>query len=187
MKIVSIRLKSASPISFGRHHTTPKKDRELANEYEHRTWQERLHYTAEGEVFIQPMALKNCLASTAKFLGLQIPGKGKSTYTKHFESGLLCTDPIKLGIHKDTVEREVLFVPSDGIRGSGKRVEKVFPLIREWQGEATLYVLDDILSQKVLETHLDAAGKFIGLGRFRPQNNGFYGRFAASIESVVED
>jgi hypothetical protein len=27
---------------------------------------------------------------------------------------------------------------------------------------------------------LEEAGKFIGLGRFRPQNGGFYGRFAVA-------
>jgi hypothetical protein len=29
----------------------------------------------------------------------------------------------------------------------------------------------------VFEHHLHEAGKFIGIGRFRPRNNGFYGRF----------
>ena len=37
----------------------------------------------EGEIVIPAMAFKQALDGVAKRLGDQIPGKGKSTYTKH--------------------------------------------------------------------------------------------------------
>ena len=40
------------------------------------------------------------------------------------------------------------------------------------------YILDDTITEDVFKEHLEEAGKFIGIGRFRPRNNGFYGRFA---------
>lgn len=121
-------------------------------------------------------------------MSIQIPGKGKATYTKHFEAGLLVMDAMTLPIKKADVPGEWLFVPSDGVRGSGKRVEKCFPVIREWTGKVQFVVLDETLlgeyrkdekgrSVTVFEHHLHEAGKFIGIGRFRPRNNGFYGRF----------
>lgn len=133
--------------------------------------------TEDGRIFIPPMSLKNCVAEAAKFLGKQIPGKGKSTYTKHFEAGTLVTDPIILPLKKEDVEGEWLFVPSDGIRGSGKRVDKCFPVIRSWSGEATFYIIDETITKDVFIDHLKDAGSLIGIGRFRPRNNGFYGRF----------
>jgi len=129
------------------------------------------------------MAFKNCVSEVAKYLSVQIKGKGKSTYTKHFEAGLLVMDPLVLPIKRDDVEGEWLFVPSDGKRGSGKRVDRCFPLIREWSGDVTFYVLDDIITPEVFEEHLRQAGNFIGIGRFRPRNNGYYGRF--KVKKVV--
>jgi len=41
----------------------------------------------------------------------------------------------------------------------------------------TFYILDEIITKEVFERTLTMAGQFIGIGRFRPQNNGFYGRF----------
>jgi hypothetical protein len=41
----------------------------------------------------------------------------------------------------------------------------------------TVYILDDTITKKVFEIHIKEAGKFKGVGRFRPSNNGFYGRF----------
>jgi hypothetical protein len=37
--------------------------------------------------------------------------------------------------------------------------------------------LDETITEEVFKLHLEESGKFIGIGRFRPQNNGFYGRF----------
>jgi hypothetical protein len=183
MRTITARLKSVSPYSQSRHYDTPKLDRELAKDYEARTWRDRLHTDKDGNVFIPPMAFKNALAEAAKFMGIQIPGKGKSTYTKHFEAGVLVVNPLPLGLSKDDVQGEWLFVPSDGRRGSGSRVDKCFPVIPEWSGEVEFYVLDDIITEDVFRQHLEAAGQFIGIGRFRPRNNGYYGRFA--VEGIA--
>jgi hypothetical protein len=177
MIIATVELESISPYSQSKHHITPKKDRELPKDYEQRTWRERLHVNKDGFVFIPPMAFKNCIAEIAKFLGMQIPGKGKSTYTKHFEAGILVTDEVVLSIKKEDVQGEWLFLPSDGKRGSGTRVDKCYPVIPEWKAAVTFYILDEIITEDVFTEHLNKAGQFIGIGRFRPRNNGFYGRF----------
>lgn len=180
MKIVRAHLESISFYSQSKHYT-PKPDRETAKDYEARTWRERCHTTNDGHIYIPPMAFKNCLSEAAKFLAMQIPGKGKSTYTKHFEAGILVLDELTLPILKDEVEGEWLFVPSDGRRGSGSRVEKCFPLIRSWAGIVTFHVADPVISKEVFEKHLNTAGTLIGIGRFRPRNNGYYGRFRVKL------
>jgi hypothetical protein len=140
-----------------------------------------MHYDENGDVFIPPLAFKNCIAEAAKYLSIQIPGKGKSTYTKFFEAGVTVIDPVPLGVNKDDVKGEALFVPSDGKRGSGKRVTKIFPFINKWKADVSFYVLDETITDDVFRHHLEEAGKFIGVGSFRPRNNGVCGRF------VVED
>lgn len=183
MRIAIAELESISPYSQSKHHEVARLARqdgsitETADDHERRTWRERCHADQEGRVFIPPMAFKNCLAEIAKYLSVQIPGKGKSTYTKHFEAGIMVLDGLTLPVMKDRVPGEWYFVPADGRRGSGKRVSKCFPVIHHWSGPVTFHVLDDVITPAIFEQHLRDAGNFIGIGRFRPRNNGYYGRF----------
>lgn len=190
MRVATATLESISPYSQSKHYqpdevgvratgtrTESPKDRET------RTWRERCHVDKDENLFIPPMAFKNCLAEIAKYLSVQIPGKGKSTYTKHFEAGVMVLEGLSLPIKKDAVSGEWLFVPADGRRGSGKRVEKCFPVVQSWTGKVQFHILDDVISPEVFEQHLREAGNFIGIGRFRPRNNGYYGRFA--VKSIA--
>ena len=179
---VTVLLTGISPYSQSRPIATPRGDRETAQDHEKRVWQERMHVNAQGEIFIPPMAFKNCLSEAAKFLSIQIPGKGKATYTKHFEAGVLVVEGMSLGVKADDVEGEWLFLPSDGKRGGGKRVWKCYPKIPHWSGSVTFHILDETITESVFKRVLEGAGSFIGIGRFRPRNNGFYGRF--KIESI---
>lgn len=181
-------LESLSQYSQSRHYTEPEKmQKETAADYEKRTWRERMHYDEAGQVMIPPMAPKLCIAEAARFLGMKIPGRRNATFTKNFEAGILVLDPIPLGIHKDKVPGEWLFVPSDGKRGGGSRVDKCFPMIAKWASQVIFHVLDRTITKDVFETHLKEAGNFIGLGRFRPRNNGYYGRFALRKMDWVEE
>lgn len=177
MKTAIATIEGISPYSQSRHHDVQRDKKETARDHEARTWRERVHANDDGSIIVPPMAFKNCLSETAKFLGMQIPGKGKSTYTKHFEAGVLCIEPLVLPIRKDNVEGEWLFLPSDGKRGGGKRVDKCYPIIRKWGGDVEFKILDETITEDVFREHLEQAGAFVGIGRFRPRNNGYYGRF----------
>lgn len=177
MKQCLVSLKSVSPYSQSRFHNTERDEKEGHDDYEKRTWKNRLHVNEDGNVFIPPMAFKNCLSECAKYLAMQIPGKGKQTYTKHFVSGVLVTEPLILPVKAGDVQGEWLHVPSDGTRGGTRRVMKCFPFISKWEGDVMFYIFDDTITEPVFQYHLDQAGKFVGIGRFRPRNNGYYGRF----------
>ncbi len=186
MKIATVRLKSASPYAQGRYHETPKLESENHTDYEVRVWREKAHVMDHGpdlgRVYIPPMQFKNCLAEAAKYLGIQIPLKGKSTYTKHFEAGVLVIDPMVLPIQKEELKSITLFVPSDGMRGGSRRVNKTFPIIHDWAGTVSFHILDETITKDVFLKHLDQAGKFVGIGAFRVRNNGLFGRF--SVEKL---
>lgn len=184
MYVVTFKLTGASPLSMSRVVTVEKKTGEKPDTYEERTWRERIHRDENGEAYMPPTALKNCLESVARFLSESVPGKGMAKYTKHFTAGILVTDPLMLGVKAADIPGERLFVPADGKRGGGKRVWKTFPVIAKWQTEARVYVLDPVLcddaGRAVLERYAKFAGQFVGLGRFRPERGGFNGRFAVS-------
>ena len=177
MWIAKTQLKSVSPYSPSRNHNSPKKEKESHADYEKRTWREKAHFTDGGIVVIPQMAFKLCLEECAKYLSIQIKGKGKSTYTKHFTAGVLVTDPLPIGIKKDDLQENELFLPADGQRGGGKRVWKSFPIIHEWEGTVLWHILDQTVTEEVFLYHIKQAGMFIGLGSFRPRNGGYFGRF----------
>lgn len=182
MEVATCKLKSISPLSFSKHVEVEKLPKELAKDYEKRTWREKIHADHNNQVFIPGAMFKNCISGAAKYLSLQIPGKGKSTYTKHFEAGIMCYEPAYIGLKKDDVNEEWLFVPSDGKRGGTTRVLKCFPLVNEWEAEVKFIITDPTITRDVFEQHLQEAGHLIGIGRYRPRNNGYYGRFI--IENV---
>lgn len=179
MKIAIATLESASPYSQSRSYSyeIAKEPRETPDAYEGRTWRNKCHTMPDGKVFIPPMAFKMAVDRAATMLGRQIPGKGKSTYTKFFLSGCLVMDPVILPITKDGVVCDRIYANADGVRGSGKRVWRNFPRIDEWKGDVKFHVLADEITEDVFEEHLRQAGSFVGIGRFRPQSGGFYGRF----------
>ncbi len=193
MKMLTARLKSASPYSQSKHYKAEEMQGESKDDYAMRTWRNYMHADKDGNVFIPPGAFKNCLSEAAKFMSIPVPGKGKATYTKNFEAGVLVVKGPYLGLKVDDAVNEALFLPADGRRGSGKRVMKYYPLISEWEADVEFVIVDETVlqssvkdkSRTVFQDVLEGAGQFIGIGRFRPRQNGYYGRFdVISIKGV---
>lgn len=182
MKTAICRLVSAAPYSQGRFHNLEKKDKESPADYEERTWREKMSHTKTGQIFIPPMAFANCIKQAAQYLSLKIPGSGSEKWTKNFQAGILVSEPLMLPDMINNVESEWLLVPADGKRGGGKRVLKCFPLIKEWNGEVTFIIVDEKITKEVFGYVLKQAGQLIGIGRFRPRNCGYYGRF--TVEAI---
>jgi len=183
---VECDLVGKSPISFSRPLVSAKNTGEGHADFEERTWRERMHVMPDGEVFFNPTGLKLALSGAAKYLSESVPGKGKATYTKHFDAGVQVSDPLMFGVQADDVDGEWYHVPSDGRKGGTSRVMKCFPVLPAgWRTHAILHVFDPILKADVIERYLKHAGMFIGLGRFRPRNGGWYGQFdIENFESV---
>lgn len=186
MKTAVVKLKSVSPYNQSRQHFTEKKDKETHDDYEKRTWKEKGHYDENDVAYIPPMALKTCLSNAAKLLSIPIPGKGKSLYTKHFVSGVMVVQPLSLGVKKDQVQGQTVSLSGAGRKGE-MGVPKTFPHFTSWEGEAEFIVLDDTITKEVFERVLREAGNFVGIGQFRPQNGGYFGRFEVKNVKWKED
>jgi hypothetical protein len=176
-KMVTVQIESTAPYSQSRQHDAPKLEKETIDAWERRTWREKCSTDDTGQIVIPAMAFKQALDTVAKRLGDQIPGKGKSTYTKHFVGGVICESDVPIGVQKDDVPSITISANSDGVRGSGKRVKRTFPQVPKWRGEARFVILDDTVTPAVFERHFVEAGRFIGIGRFRPEKGGLNGRF----------
>lgn len=176
MKTFEAELRSLTPYSQGRYHNTPKEVKELDPAYEKRTVLNKLH-TSMNEIFIPPMCFKLMLESTAGYSGERVPGKGQETYTKHYRRGVICAEPVMLGIKPDEVRIEELFLPSQPGKPKSPRVWKSFPIIDKWAGVLQIIAVDDIFTADVIHRHLAMGGLITGLGVWRPENSGMNGKF----------
>jgi len=174
-----ISLKSSAPYSQSQNIRDDRKEGESWTEYEERIAPKRTHVNEDGFVFIPPTALKWCLQSAADRLKMPLgPGYGKRTFPPLFRGGVeIGFAPIVLPIRSEDVEYEWLYLNADGVRHSGKRIWRLMPKIREWEAEVECLVLEPLITKKVLRDHWVAAGRFIGIGRFRAEKSGYYGRF----------
>lgn len=177
MKIATVTIKGVAPVCQSRFHNSPKLDKESAPDYEARTWREKCHYDEKGQAVIPGRAFKFAVASAAKQLGKQIPGRGKKTYKDAFNNGVLIMGNLPLGVHREKVNNVWVHVNADGVRGSGKRVLRSFPIFHEWTGQLVCHVANETITEDVFKEHFEEAGRFIGVGQNRPENGGEHGRF----------
>lgn len=174
--IATCVLESLTPYSQSRKHDEPRLEGEGADDYNRRTWRSQ-QLVENGTVHISAFGLQQALVSAARYSKKQIPGQGKATWTKKFEAGIALFENIDLGINPETVEYIDIYANADGIRGSGKRVMRRFPIIPKWSATFDVHILDPIITQEIFTEVVEQAGMFIGIGRYRPEKGGTNGRF----------
>lgn len=180
MRICTATLESVVPYSQSKKvddEVFPFLPKEKHDEYDKRMWREKSTYDADGIVCIPAMALKMSVDEAVKRLNIGIEGRGKSTYTKFFVAGQICESDPSLNVHKDDLEYIDIWANADGVRGSGKRVRRRFPIIQKWKTQARFAILDDLIPNAVFEKALTESGRLVGIGRFRPEKGGHLGRF----------
>ena len=179
---VQFNLQSVAPMFFGAPVFEKKRSDETHEQLEERTWQQKVRQNATGHVYVQPFALKNALEAAGSRLNMKLTGK--ATYTKLFRQGVVINDEIVLHDREGqpitiaAIRPIPMFVPSDGKRGSGRRVMKIFPQVQEWFATVDIMCFDQRLTEEVVRAHIEEAGKFIGFGSMRVENGGVAGRFA---------
>lgn len=190
MKTFLVHLKSASPYSASRRIDEKKEAKETHEKFEERCWREKAHWTPDGNLYIPGIQFKKALDSAAKMVGKQIPGKGKATYAKHFMAGVAVLDDTEIVLKKITranVKPVAVWCDAQGKKGGqgGTQVKRIFPVVEEWEGNITFTIFDDTITLEIFQEHMEECGKFNGVGRWRTQNGGMYGRFqVVSCEEI---
>jgi hypothetical protein len=174
--VATVTIRGITSLSQSRRHADPRKEGENPEDYDNRTWRSKLS-VENGSVVLPAHGVHQAIAAAAKYSKRQIPGQGKSTWTAKFMAGIAILEDPRLNIDPETVSSVVISANSDGVRGSGRRVPRRYPMIPEWQTTFEVYILDPIITESVFTEMLTISGMFIGLGRFRPEKGGTNGRF----------
>lgn len=185
--IATVTIRGITPMTQSHQHDSPKLEGENANDYDIRTWRNKLNTEIRDgrqTIVIPAHGVHQCIAAAAKYSKRQIPGQGKATWTAKFTAGISLLDHPALNIDPASVSAIMISANADGVRGSGKRVPRRFPVIPAgWQSTFDVLILDPIIKEDIFSEMLELAGMFIGLGQFRPQNGGTNGRFTiVSVE-----
>lgn len=136
----------------------------------------KLYTDEEGKAGIPQPNLFRCILDAGKYFKA---GKSKITTQKSsLIPACLSIDELFIPIqHKEpwTVDTRPVRIPSTGGRILCHR-----PCFNDWSMTFTCEIDTDIISAKLFRELVDAAGKRIGLGDFRPDCKGPFGKFVVT-------
>lgn len=124
-----------------------------------------------GTIYTPATHLEGMLVNAAK--NFKIKGKGKSTFSKLVGSSVaVIPDAIPHKIQKWDVFRTTCVNPNTRGRMIVDR-----PKMPEWELDFTIKVMDDGIPDDVLKQIIDYGGNYVGIGDWRPDNKGKFGKF----------
>lgn len=133
--------------------------------------EDKLYSTNEGKIYVPWNYLKNMLTNAAK--SIKIPNQGKATYSKLFGSSIEIT-PFELILSPQDYEQ---FTTSAVNPMTGGRMMVTRPMFRKWALELQIGFDEDDIPVSVMNEALDRGGKYVGIGDWRPETKGVYGKF----------
>ena len=170
MKRFRVKIQGSSPYLM---HKFSGKDEKVGGTPGVQDWKEEvsraLYKNGEGKLFVPSSQIHGCLIEAGK--QMRVVGKGKSTYSKLF--GAFClVEPMEVIISPqkfDTDERSVVIQKS--------RVIRYRPKWEKWSLEFDVVSHEEGISGEAIKQGLEQGGKYSGIGDYRPQKKGPFGRF----------
>ena len=138
--------------------------------------EDTLYKTPDGEVYQPSDCIRQALIEAGKAFK-----KGKSNLSKTFGAFVMVSpEAIVHENQKWTTDRRAVVIPST--KGKVMRNRARFD---KWSLTFEITVLDDDeIDKKTITDALNYAGHYIGIGDYRPQKKGMYGRFI--VTSIKE-
>lgn len=131
----------------------------------------KLYINSKGELYVPTTMIKAAMISA----GSDFAFKGKKTYKQFIKSGIFFdSEEAKLTPQKYSIDERPVQIGDARVLGWRPRFDN-------WKIEFTMNVIDEFIGSTTLKDILSAAGKYKGIGSYRPE----FGRFiVASIEQL---
>jgi hypothetical protein len=191
-RTATAHLKSVTPYSQSRHYSEeecPKsvgpagQETKLDNEaYDLRYWTHHAHIDERtGRVYIPGVQIKHALVAASSYNPIKDASRGGSAKMGiKFRAGVSVQGNILLPLTEKDLVRERIYAHATPSKPNSGRVWRSYPVIPEWEGDLEFLIYDPTIQAADFEKTLQTAGMFIGIGRWRPVNNGDYGRFVVT-------
>lgn len=142
----------------------------------------KLHLDADGKIIIPQQMIFNTIMAGGSYFKY---GKQKVTTLKtSLIAACLEVWPFEIPLIHSGMEVDSRPVSPPQLQGVAVIVHR--PRFDEWGLDFELALDDEILSEKLLREIVDAAGKRIGMGCFRPGRKGPYGKFRVDSWDQVD-
>lgn len=174
MKNIEVEVTGISPLL---QHRFPIEDSEQQTTAKNRKQKEEdveksLYRTPDGTIYQPCVHFISCLKKAgAKF---QIPGQGKATYKNLIGSGAVLISPESIPHKNQNYEIDVRPVVVPATKG---RVVRKRPIFKNWSLRFNVEFDADEISPSTIKEILEYAGRRVGIGDFRPEKGGPFGRF----------
>ena len=144
-------------------------EKKAGNDYEKEAFQ-KLYIDMDGNLYQPATHIERALIEAGK--KIKVKGQGKATYSKLF--GSMVSIPTLEIPHQETdweIFKALVVIPS-----TKGRVMRYRPMFRNWKLRFDIEFEDEIPADAVKEG-LEIAGRYVGIGDWRPEKKGKFGRF----------
>jgi len=172
MKEVEITIKGISPLLMHRFPMTgadePSKKRTGVPDWQAEA-EIALYKDEEGIIYEPASHLEASIQNAAK--SFKITGRRGATYGKLVGA--------TVEVHPDAIPHKITkyVIDSRPVVIQRARIIRYRPRFDEWELDFTLRLLDEQLKVDVVKEILDQAGLYVGIGDYRPQRGGKFGKF----------
>jgi hypothetical protein len=183
---MTVTLEGASPILYNRETFMWEKDKwpknkgESYEEYEARVWPEKAIVNDKLECLIPGIWVKKAIIGSQTRGKYEIPPKGKSkgNMKSSFVAGLSISDSVVTNDSGTPILKTDLISFSKGVVVQHSKILRIRPmLVCPWQCAVTIQLLDGAISEQNVIDCLTWAGFYSGLGDWRIEKGGDFGRF----------
>jgi len=170
---ISITIEGTTPILFNRFRDTQieGKSKKRTGAMAEFDIEDKLYQDEKGKTQLPAVYLKNCIVEASK--QFKIVGKGKSTYSKLIASTIEI-NPFYIELKAD--KYEVFRISAVNPMTKGRMmIER--PMYKKWNASFEIILNDEAVPTSVINEILEHAGKYVGVGDWRPEKKGMFGKF----------
>jgi hypothetical protein len=147
-------------------HERPEVNREDAVRAEYHCFR-----NMDGKCYIPSDHLRGALIGAGSYVKAKVGGRSKSMKVLVAAMFVISPDQILLPDYDAIDKRSAV---NRNIKG---RVISIRPKWTNWEAELNLNVYESTITNETITQLFEYAGNLVGIGSFRPTNNGLFGRF----------
>lgn len=134
------------------------------------------HCYRNGRCYLPAEHIRGALINAGAFLKAKVGNSRKSM--KNIVAAMFFVEPEQISLPDyDTIDKR-----SAVNKNVKARVITIRPKWSNWKAKFTLIVDNDTITKETIKELFEYAGNYVGIGSFRPQNNGMFGRF--DVETI---
>lgn len=128
-----------------------------------------------GRCYIPSEHLRGSFINAGSYVKAKVGGRTKSM--KQIVAAMFMIEPDYIEIPDyDSIDKR-----SGVNRNIKARVITIRPKWTEWEAAFKLKIMNDTITDQTIRQIIEYAGDYVGIGSFRPTNNGMFGRFYVDL------